>query len=52
MKRIIKIPKGMKWGEFRKKYSKFFPISNAKERNEKLKSEFKRLKNEMDNANN
>lgn len=46
MKRILKIPKSMKWGEFRKQYSKFFPISNDVKRNIKLKEEFKRLTDE------
>jgi uncharacterized protein YktA (UPF0223 family) len=43
MARINSVKQSITWGEFRDKYSKFFPISDAKRREEKLKEEFERL---------
>lgn len=43
MHRIVAIPSNMSWEEFCEKYKKFFPISDDKKRDTKLKEEYKRL---------
>lgn len=43
MRRIVKIPDGMTWKEFKEKYFGFFPVSNKWQQIQKLKDEFERL---------
>ena len=46
MARIIQIEVGLSYHEFKKKYGKYFLISNVEKKEEAMKADFKRLTEE------
>ncbi|MFO7257774.1 MAG: hypothetical protein DIU61_008770 [Bacteroidota bacterium] len=43
MRRIIKVESDITWANFKKRFARFFPISNKAEHEKKLKEEYFRL---------